>query len=131
MANKSARNSAIRYYVGIIFAVLFFGGFLFKSYWDEYVLERDTKRLLAFYKHVVPGSFHDGDDHSARYTCYKYRNKKASLWRRLEKKYGEPVLETHEYEAMFAQEEAEKDEETVDLDDGEAEEETTEEAPDL
>lgn len=134
VANKSARNSAIRYYVGIIFAILFFGGFLFKSYWDEYVLERDTKRLLAYYKHVVPGSFHDGDDHTARYTCYKYRGKKASLWRRLEKKYGQPVLETHEYEAMFAEAETEQDEETVDLDndDGDATNDETEpEAPDL
>jgi hypothetical protein len=120
VATQSARNSAIRYYLGILFAILFFGGFLFKSYWDEHVLERDTKRLLAFYKYMVPGSFHDGDEHNARYTCYKYRNKKASLWRKLEKKYGEPVLTTEEYEKLFAEREAkakEQEEETVNLDD--------------
>jgi hypothetical protein len=119
VATQSARNSAIRYYLGILFAILFFGGFLFKSYWDEHVLERDTKRLLAFYKHMVPGSFHDGDEHNARYTCYKYRNKKSSLWRKLEKKYGEPVLTTEEYEKIFAEREAkvkEQEEETVNLD---------------
>jgi hypothetical protein len=119
VATQSARNSAIRYYLGILFAILFFGGFLFKSYWDEHVLERDTKRLLAFYKHMVPGSFYDGDEHNARYTCYKYRNKKSSLWRKLEKKYGEPVLTTEEYEKIFAEREAkvkEQEEETVNLD---------------
>jgi len=120
VATKSARNSAIRYYVGILFAILFFGGFLFKSYYDEYVLERDTKRLLAYYKKVVPGSFHDGDEHSARYTCYKYRNKKDRLWRNLERKYGEPVLQTHEYEELFAAA-SEGEEETINLDDGDSE----------
>lgn len=137
VATKSARNSTIRYYVGIIFAILFFGGFLFKSYWDEHVLNRDAARLLAFYKHVVPGSFHDGDEHSARYTCYKYRNKKEKLWRNLEKKYGVPVLIVHEYAEMRKDEAAaatEPDDETVDLDDGEEEiktEDATQEAPDL
>lgn len=102
------------------------GYFLFKSYYDDFVLERDTKRLLAYYKHVVPGSFQDGDEHAARYTCYKYRNKKEKLWKNLERKYGEPVLSTKEYEAMFlaAAEEVMQEEasETVDLD---------EDAPDL
>jgi hypothetical protein len=53
--------SAIQWYLGIAFAILFFGGFLAKSYWEEYVFERDTRRLLAYYKHVVPGSMSDGD----------------------------------------------------------------------
>jgi hypothetical protein len=60
-ATKSARMSAIQWYLGIAFAILFFGGFLVKSYWDEYVFERDTRRLLAYYKNVVPGSMSDGD----------------------------------------------------------------------
>ena len=132
VANKSARNSAIRYYFGIVFAILFFGYFMFKSYYDDYVLERDTRRLLAFYKHVVSGSFHDGDVHNARYTCYKYRNKKDKLWRNLEKKYGVPVLPTQEYLEIFAQQEAEEtkeaESETVDLDD---EQEDKKEEPDL
>jgi hypothetical protein len=120
VATKSARNSAIRYYLGILFAILFFGGFLFKSYWDDYVLNRDTERLLAFYKHVLPGSYHDGDLHSARYTCYKYRHKKAKLWRNLEKKYGFPVLTVKEYEVMDknkSNEPVEEEPETVNLDD--------------
>jgi hypothetical protein len=120
VATKSARNSAIRYYLGILFAILFFGGFLFKSYWDDYVLNRDTERLLAFYKHALPGSYQDGDLHSARYTCYKYRYKKAKLWRNLEKKYGVPVLTVKEYEAMDkkkSNEPPEEESETVDLDD--------------
>jgi hypothetical protein len=142
VATKSARNSAIRYYLGILFAILFFGGFLTKSYWDEYVLNRDTARLLAYYKHVVPGSYQDGDFHNARYTCYKYRHTKAKLWRNLEKKYGIPVLTVDEYKAMekegvgsTSKKSDSEDDETVDLDDedndntNEAKEE--EEAPDL
>jgi hypothetical protein len=112
-------------------AILFFGYFLFKSYWDDYVLNRDTERLLAFYKHVLPGSYHDGDLHSARYTCYKYRHKKAKLWKNLEKKYGVPVLTVKEYETMEQNsKESDGDEqETVDLDDEtvDAEQTTTDE----
>lgn len=102
------------------------GYFLVKSFYDDFVLERDTKRLLAYYKHVLPGSMQAGDEHGARYTCYKYRHKKDKLWKNLERKYSEPVLSTKEYEAMFlaAAEEVmrsqEDDEgETVDLDDEE------------
>ena len=134
VATKSARNSAIRYYLGVIFAVLFFGGFLFKSYWDEHVLNRDTARLLAYYKRAVPGSYQDGDFHNARYTCYKYRYKKAKLWRNLEKKYNIPVLTIKEYEAMDKAggerigEQSEGEDETVDLDDPD---DSTESSPDL
>lgn len=60
-ATKSARLSAIQWYLGIAFAILFFGGFLAKSYWEEYVFERDTRKLLAYYKRVIPGSMSDGD----------------------------------------------------------------------
>lgn len=91
--------------------------------------------MLAFYKHVVAGSFHDGDIHNARYTCYKYRNKKAKLWRNLEKKYGVPVLTVREYTAIekanaaaAAAASESSDEETVDLDE---ESESKQEVPDL
>lgn len=135
IATKSARNSAIRYYLGILFAILFFGGFFVKSYWDDYVLNRDAERLLLFYKHNVPGSYNDGDEHHARYTCYKYRNKKDKLWRNLEKKYGVPVLQSHEYKALLSEQAdvGEEEEETVDLDDNDEEEKPEEgrEAPDL
>ena len=68
-----------------------------KSYWEEAVFERDTRRLLAYYKHVVPGSMQDGDEHNARYLVWKYRGKKEKLWRSLEKKYGSPVLLEYEW----------------------------------
>jgi hypothetical protein len=134
VATKSARNSAIRYYLAIIFAILFFGGFLFKSYWDEYVLNRDAARLLAFDRHIVPGSFHDGDEHNARYTCYKYRSKKEKLWRNLEKKYGVPVLTVREYEEMEkanATATTEQEHESIDLDDESETEDTKQKTPDL
>jgi hypothetical protein len=101
------------------------------------VLNRDTKRLLAYYKQVVPGSYQDGDVHNSRYTCYKYRNKKAKLWRNLEKKYGEPVLTLKEYEAMEAAKAAEKppaegsESDTVDLDDEQASGKEKQDEPDL
>ena len=69
-----------------------------KSWWEDRVFERDTRRLLAYYKHVLPGSMLDGDVQNARYVVYKYRNKKNKLWRGLEKKYDVPVLLEHEWE---------------------------------
>jgi hypothetical protein len=62
-ATKSARRSAFLWYLGIAFCILFFGGFLAKSYWEEFVFERDTRKLLAYYKHVIPGAMSDGDLH--------------------------------------------------------------------
>mmetsp|Transcript_21010 Transcript_21010/g.30276 ORF Transcript_21010/g.30276 Transcript_21010/m.30276 type:complete len:796 (+) Transcript_21010:1-2388(+) len=114
-ATTSARNSKLRYYIGVILAIAFFGGFLVKSYWEEHVFNRDTARLLTYYKNVLPGSLADGDERNARYLVWKYRNKKQKLWKRLEVKYGEPVLEIHEWPEP---EEGEaKDEEIDDLDD--------------
>jgi len=96
-ATKTARASWLRYWIGLTLAILFFGGFLVKSYWEERVFNRDTKKLLAYYKNVLPGSMHDGDEHNARYLVWKYRGKKTKLWRMLEKKYEHPVLEIHEW----------------------------------
>lgn len=120
-ATKSARNSKIQYYVALIFGILFVGGFLVKSYVDEKIFERDTGKLLKYYAHVIPGSIHDGDEMHARYMVYKYRNKKARLWKTLENKYGIPVQDEYPVE--------EKDEEeVVELDN---EESNKEEQPDL
>jgi hypothetical protein len=120
-ATKSARNSKVRWYLGVFFAIAFFGGFLVKSYWEESVFERDTRRLLAFYKHVLPGSIQDGDLHNARYLVWKYRGKKEKLWRSLEKKYGSPVLLEHEWRDEVAQQNNEEEHE--DLDEGTHEDE--------
>ena len=118
-ATVSARNSTLRYWIGIILAVAFFGGFLVKSYWEEAVFERDTRRLLAYYKHVLPGSIQDGDEHNARYLVWKYRGKKEKLWRMLEKKYGEPCLHADEWPDKEEQAAGEEEPEEQDLDDGE------------
>lgn len=64
---------------------------MLKSYIEDAVFNRDTKRLLAYYRRVLPGSLHDGDEFGARHLVYKYRNKKDKLWKRLETKYGFPV----------------------------------------
>jgi hypothetical protein len=78
--------------------VLFFGGFLLKSYWEEYVLNRDTAKLLAYYRHVLPGSISDGDHRNAMHIVYRYRHNKAALWKKIETKYGVPMREAHEWE---------------------------------
>lgn len=115
-ATETARNSWLRYWIGMFLAVAFFGGFLVKSYWEERVFERDTKRLLAYYKHVTPNSIQDGDLHNARYLVWKYRSKKDKLWRMLEKKYGEPVLHADEWPDSEDEEETQEEEEEQDLD---------------
>ena len=117
-AVKSARQSAFRFYVGIALAVLFFGGFLFKSYWEEYVLNRDTEKLLAYYRHVLPGSISDGDHRSAMHIVYRYRHNKAALWTKIETKYGVLMREAHEWDDYQEGEgKTEGDGDAVDLDD--------------
>lgn len=126
-ANTSARNSKLRYYLGLFLAVAFFGGFLFKSWYEQRVFERDTARLLAYYKNVIPGSMNDGDIHNAQYLVYKYRNKKHKLWKNLEKKYGAAVLEEHEWsDAKVTAEEGDEEEENLDDDQDEESKENKE-----
>lgn len=96
-ATKTARWNFIQNAIAMGLAIMFFGGFFVKSWWDEYVLNRDTRRLLAYYKHVVPDSIHDGDEGTARWLVYKYSGKKDKLWQSLEKKYGIPVLQPDEW----------------------------------
>lgn len=98
-----------------------------KSYYEEYVFHRDVKRLLAYYKHVIPGSISDGDEQNARHLVWKYRYKKERLWNKLETKYGRPVLHAHEWDKV---EPAELDDDAnVDLDESEDKEKDTEDAP--
>lgn len=133
-ATLSARNSKLRYYIGILLAILFFGGFLVKSYVEEKVFERDTHRLLMYYKHAAPGSLADGDEYNARYLVWKYRGKKKKLWERLEKKYEVPVRHAHEWEVEKV--ESAKAEEVENLDETSKEtsddkDEAKEDTPDL
>ena len=97
-ATKSARNSKLLRWGTIIGSVLFIGGFLVKSFVEERIFERDTQRVLAYYKHAAPNSFHDGDERQARYLVWKYKGKKDALWRRLEAKYGVPVKHAWEWD---------------------------------
>jgi hypothetical protein len=126
----------LRYYIGIILAVLFFGGFFVRSYWEEHVFKRDTERLLEYYKHVLPGTINDGNLNGARYAVYRYRNKKEKLWKMLEKKYDEAVRHVGEWDD-YDDGKGTTDEETVDLDlddiqeDGDADVGNEKEEPDL
>mmetsp|Transcript_46248 Transcript_46248/g.46937 ORF Transcript_46248/g.46937 Transcript_46248/m.46937 type:complete len:119 (-) Transcript_46248:126-482(-) len=117
------------YYLGTAFAILFFGGFMVKSYWDEHIFERDTRRLLAYYKHAIPGSMLDGNVQNARYVVYKYRKKKATLWRGLEKKYDTKVLLEHEWED--SEEGENSDENEVDYKDLDEEDSTNDKEEEL
>jgi hypothetical protein len=121
-ATQSARRSKLMWYLGVTLAILFFGGFLVRSYWEDHVLERDTKKLLAYYHHVLPGSIADGDDRNARWIAYKFRGKKDKLWASLQKKYGEPIREANEWEDYIhpnAAAGAKDRDETIDMDAGE------------
>lgn len=116
-ATKNARTSTILYYLKWLLAIGFFGGFLIKSYVEEKVFDRDVRRVLAYYKHVAPGSIADGDEHNARYLVWKYKGKKDKLWRRLEVKYGHEVLHAHEWPEN--EEKTVEEEEEQNLDDEE------------
>lgn len=83
---------------------------MFKSWYEDRVFQRDTRKLLAYYKNVIPGSLSDGDIYNARYVVYKYRNKKEKLWKNLEKKYGIAVMEEHEWPEKDTTAQAEDDE---------------------
>ena len=129
-ATISARNSKLRYYIGSFLAVAFFGGLLFKSWYEERVFVRDTARLLAYYKNVVPGSISDGDIHNAHYLVYKYRGKKEKLWKNLEKKYGVAVLEEHEWPEVTKSDSKQQDNDEVDEGEEEDLDSTTDEKSD-
>lgn len=115
----------------MIGSILFIGGFLVKSFVEERIFQRDTERVLAYYKRAAPNSLHDGNEHGARYLVWKYKGKKDKLWRRLESKYGIPVK--HAWEWDDDDEDGGKDgtsnnedEEAEDLDSGNVNSETSE-----
>jgi hypothetical protein len=118
-ATKSARSSRFWYYFWTIAALLFFGGFLFRSFWEDYSLKRDSKRLLAYYQHILPGSIQATDERGAIYVAYRYRHKKAKLWETLERKYGIPVRHAHEWDDFNSDNNTVVVDETVELDDKE------------
>ena len=112
-ALKEKRKSTLSYIFWVIAAILFFGGFMFKSWYEDYQFNTDTDKLLAYYKHVSPGSLADGDRNQARYLVWKYRGRSDKLWKRLETKYGVPVPDKWDDEET----ETEEEEEVVQLDD--------------
>lgn len=95
------------------------------------MFEHDTQRLLAYYKHAMPGTMADGDLQNARYLVWKYRGKKQALWRRLEKKYGIAVRHANEWEGYVEEGKEEEEEEEQNLDEEPAAKEGTAEEPDL
>lgn len=110
-AVKAVRSSQIWYYVRILAAITFFGGFMVKSYVGERQRELCAAKVLAFYKRAAPNTINDGDEHHAHYTCYKYRGNVEKLYKKLERKYGMPVLEVHEWEDEETTEESSEEEE--------------------
>jgi hypothetical protein len=115
-ATKTARWNYIQNAIAIGLAVLFFGGFFVKSWYEEYTMNRDTRRLLAYYRNVLPGTINDGDERTARWLVYKYSGKRDKLWESLEKKYDIPVPLEHEWPEA---EEGEEEPEVITFDDDE------------
>lgn len=124
---RTARSDKVKYYLGILFAILFFGGFAAKSYWDEYTLNRDAERLMAYYKHITPDKLGADNIRNARYTVYRYRANLDRLWRRLEVRYGYKVPESnwHDLESYVKVEDGEHVHD-LDLDDEDDEIESSE-----
>jgi uncharacterized protein with LGFP repeats len=96
-ANAGEKRRSIMTYLGWAIVASVICGFLVKSYVDERIFKRDVKKLLAYYKHVAPGSISDGDEYNAQYLVWKFQNKKNKLWKKLEDKYGIPVREADEW----------------------------------
>ena len=72
------------------------------------VFDYNAKKLHTFYRHVKPkGAINPL--HEARMLVYEYQDKEDLLWEKLEKKYGEKVLEPYEY--VFEDEDEEEEEE--------------------
>jgi len=115
-ANAGEKRRSIMTYVGWTIFASIICGFLIKSYVDERVFNRDVKKLLAYYKHVVPGSISDGDEYNAQYLVWKYHNKKNKLWKKLEDKYGIPVREADQWDEKEPTKKKTVDEELDDLD---------------
>ena len=124
-ATKSARNSKLLRWGTIIGLFSFMGFFFVKSYVDERIFDRDTDRLLAYYKRAAKNSMHDGDVRGARYLVWKYKGKKDKLWKRLEAKYNIPVKHAWEWDDEDEKNDGAKEEEvdTEDLDDVDSEKE--------
>ena len=120
-AFKAAKSSTFWYYIKIVFAIAFFGGFMVKSYWEERSREQCVERILAFYKRAAPNTINDGDKHNAHYICWKYKGKRDKLYKKLETKYGIPVKYVHEWEDE--KEEQKPEDEEVNLDDNSEKEE--------
>ena len=121
-AVKSARSTSFWWYFRVLAAIVFFGGFFLKSLIDDQTRKHDVKKVLAYYKHVAPGTINDGDERNAQYLCWKYKGKKDKLWKRLETKYDTPMRELHEWEDEEDEEDTgankkvEEEEDEVDLD---------------
>jgi len=114
-STRTARSDKIKYYIGLLACILFFGGFAVKSYWDEYVLNRDAHRLLTYYKFVTPDKLGADNLRNARYTVYRYRADLDRLWRRLHLRYGVKVPE-RDWDNEESYVKTEEDEELVNLD---------------
>lgn len=117
-ALETKRRNSISYFLWTLAAIIFFGGFMFKSWYDDYRFQADTAKLLAYYGHVVPDTLAAGDEGQARYLVYKYRGRIDKLWRRLEVKYGVAVPDSWEDENEVHEVDINEE---VDLDDSKGE----------
>ena len=54
-ASAGEKRRSIMTYIGWTLVASIVCGFLVKSYVDERIFKHDVTKLLAYYKHVVPG----------------------------------------------------------------------------
>jgi len=92
---------------------------VYRSYTVTYKFDQNVKKLQAFYTHMGV-KFKSQSEMECRYIIHKYGDNVGKLWKKLEDKYGEPVLEWWEYPEKEGDEEEEKEEDL----DGDAKGET-------
>ncbi|GMH75537.1 hypothetical protein TL16_g06792 [Triparma laevis f. inornata] len=83
------------YYKIMAVIAIVFAAISYRSYKVTVVFDYNTKKLHTFYRHVKPkGAINPL--HEARILVYEYQDKEKELWAKLEKKYGEKVLEPYD-----------------------------------
>ena len=102
------KGNRIWYYV-LAFFVLLFAAISYRSYKVTYVFNYNVKKLHRYYAHVNKTL---NNLQEAQYIVYEYQDREDKLWEKLEKKYGEKVLEPHEYPDIVEEEEEEEEEAT-------------------
>ena len=91
--------------------IVVLAGLGYRSYSVTVLFDKNVRKLQAYYKHVNV-TFKSQSKLECQYIVYRYRDNTTKLWKMLEKKYNDPVLEWWEYperEEVVVEEEVDLD----------------------